>query len=151
MKLTPQSCAAVADAARQVASNWNSGFENRGKEGGVKRRRRRVFKTAARAAKNATAKAKSKAAPKHGKGKDPDEGKKVKKVPLPKQKLGVPGTKLLEFVPKNFSRSDQGSKMIRQSMQSVLDKDKVAFPTKPMFDLDTGVCRVKYLMLHFQI
>ena len=42
-----------------------------------------------------------------------------------------------------YSRSAKGEKQIRKSMCRMLAMDKVAFPSKPMFDVDTGLCRLK--------
>ncbi|CAL1135065.1 unnamed protein product, partial [Cladocopium goreaui] len=45
--------------------------------------------------------------------------------------------------PVSYSRSAKGEKQIRKSMCRMLAMDKVAFPSKPMFDVDTGLCRLK--------
>ena len=47
----------------------------------------------------------------------------------------------------NYTRSQRGYRLIRQRMSDLYDLDLVAFPTRPMFDVDTGMCRLKPFVL----
>ena len=51
----------------------------------------------------------------------------------------------LENKASNYTRSSKGTRMIQQQMSRLLEMDVLAFPSKPMFDAETKICRIKYL------
>ena len=140
--LTPESMAAVSEAKTTVASKWRSSFETRWTAGGPQKmqaNRRRCFKRVAKVVNQQTKK------------KSADKDSKVKKNAMKKKKEKVVGkikeNGLDEHRPENYSRSEKGSRLIRQAMQRLLNADKIAFPDKPMFEEQTDFCRLKFLGL----
>lgn len=146
--LTLESVAAVMDAQKHVASSWTSGFNSRARAAGAGRggARRRKFVSAASVVKKLQSK-KTGLKPdgtgvKQTIAKTSKPVKKTAKPPLPK--IAEAGKLTMANIPENFTRSEKGNKMIKQRMQDLLDRDRVAFPSRPAFDVDTHVCRVKY-------
>ena len=141
--LTPEPCAAVVDAQKSVATNWRSSFDSRLKPtAGAKpqRRRGRVFNTVARVARTVTKGKISQDFP-------PDKG--VKKTIQKKrsaqscQQHNWQTEEAKAVCPASFARSEKGDRMSRQEMETLLERDKVAFPQRPMFT-SSGACRLKF-------
>ncbi|CAK9077868.1 unnamed protein product [Durusdinium trenchii] len=123
-----------------TTSHWRSNFGSRGNaEGGVQQRRRRVFKTAARVvSKIPKAKSKKGADGKHAK-KGAQKTMQKKNATLHAQ-LTESRTQVLEFVAIS-TRSEKGNRMICQSMQACLEKDKVAtWPEGLVIGRDCAPC-----------
>lgn len=137
MELTKDSVVAVKEAQKRVAADWRSGFHSRGIQAEPKRRKKQIrcFRTAAR----------WKAAGK----KKPIEKKSsvavAKKVAIIKAPPSTPLVQPLENKASNYTRSSKGTRMIQQQVSRLLEMDVLAFPSKPMFDAETKICRIKYL------
>ena len=147
MTLTPESVEAVRQAGQKVASKWQSGFDIRKKVGRTHQRRKRTFKSVAQAVKKKQKKTKAdgqKSGATKAKSKTTKSKKNKTKLPpcVADQEQNQGDDQDLAG-PVSYSRSAKGEKQIRKSMCRMLAMDKVAFPSKPMFDVDTGLCRLK--------
>ena len=132
--------AAVHTARETVARDWQSSFENPGTQTPGRQRRKRVFKSVAEVmSKTRALKLQSQAA--QGKlGVKKTIAKQTAKIPT--KKLLLPNAKEIEYKESNFTRSQIGYRLIRQRMVALLEMDKVAHPTRPMFDTDSMKCRL---------
>ena len=145
--LTLESLAAVNEARGKVASHWQSLFEKGRHPTKLGRHSRvRAFKKIAttfrrsQKVKNLMAKKGSEAST--GEVKKTIEKKKKQKQPkLPAMKIHGAGSKEIEHIPSNYTRSSTGNLLIRQQMEKLLIMDKAAYPSRPMFDED-GLCRL---------
>ena len=146
VKLTLPSVAAVTDAQSRVASSWSSGFNTKGKGAGTGRggARRRRFVSAASVMNKLKGKKKPDVSGVKQAILKPKQAKK-NTLKLPNKKIAEAGTVRLANMPQNFTRSDKGDKMIRQRMRDLFERDRVAFTSRPSFDVDSRVCRVKHL------
>lgn len=127
VELTEASLAAARDARQQQANGWRTGAVS--STGRI--RRRRFFKSVARAVKSIKQKKSS--------AKTSAKTSKVKKVPG-RLKASKPQ---IEPIASNFRRSVRGAELIKQQMQTLLSLDKVAHPKYPAFDAESGLCRLK--------
>ena len=50
----------------------------------------------------------------------------------------------LAHAPENYTRSERGAKLIKHQMTSLLSLDRAMFSQRPMFDAETGACRVQH-------
>ncbi|CAK9028794.1 Uncharacterized protein SCF082_LOCUS18513, partial [Durusdinium trenchii] len=120
VELTEASLAAARDARQQQANGWRTGAVS--STGRI--RRRRFFKSVAKAVKSIKQKKSS--------AKTSAKTSKVKKVPG-RLKASKPQ---IEPIASNFRRSVRGAELIKQQMQTLLSLDKVAHPKYPAFDAE---------------
>lgn len=137
--LTLQSVAAVQEAQTKVASTWHCAFEIDGTSKHRRQTRKRTFKQLAEVLRRSEKAKKLGAETKSGKI------KKIKKKKVSTKKIHTLGHKEIEHKEVNYSRSKNGSLLIQQQLQKLMDLDKTANPARPMFDVDTGLCRLKCL------
>lgn len=126
IKLTPVSLQATVEVERQVvAGNWQMG----GDKAVRIRKRRKVFRCAARAVGKHLLRAK--------------QGKQtpVRKAAAPAKHHLKPG-KMIDPTPGNFTRSKKGEALIKQEAAKLLQLDASLFPKKPAFDKISGECRL---------
>ena len=150
--LTPESVAAVMDAKKKVASHWRSTFASRSNGAPLRKRKRRAFRVAKCAV--AMSKKKNHSGKNAGKTQKKTSQKISVKKALPSKKLALAGTQTVENIPENYTRSEKGNRLIKQQMMTMLERDKVSFPDRPMFDMETNKCRAKFLgfpLLYFYL
>eukprot|EP00438_Fugacium_kawagutii_P003601 Skav221609 [mRNA] locus=scaffold1698:1023487:1027781:+ [translate_table: standard] len=128
--LSEDSLKAWEEARTTTAAGWTTSFcgpEVVDQKARCRGRRQRCFKQARRAVRK-LANAKAKASPK----------KKVQKTVEKK-----PQIRKIEAIPQNFGRTNKGRKLIQQEMEEILALDQATNPSRPVFDRETGVCRLK--------
>ena len=131
--------AAVKEAQTKVASTWHCAFEPHGTSKNRRQTRKRTFKQLSEVFRR------REKAKKQGAATESGRIKKIKKKKVSTKKIHAAGHKEIEHKQVNYTRSKNGSLLVQQQLQKLMDLDKTANPARPMFDVDTGLCRLKRL------
>ena len=70
---------------------------------------------------------------------------KKKKPPAGKVKPAAKAKAMIKPTVENYKRSKQGFELIKQQASHLLDLDRAAFPKNPLFDPESGHCRLRLL------